>query len=96
MRSWEGGWEATAASMHRCSLLNVSISSNPPTPHPPPLPHLTFLSLLCEYITTRWHLSYKKLNVEQSVRMSSETSGLKTQQQVTVINKGHSWWLISF
>lgn len=37
MQSGEGGWEATAtaASMHRCSLLNVSISS---TPSPSTLP----------------------------------------------------------
>lgn len=64
MQRGEGGWEATAtaASMHRCSLLNVSISPSPLSPpHPLPL-HLTFLFLMqCKYITTRWHLSYRKV-----------------------------------
>lgn len=60
MQRGEGGREATAASMHRCSLLNVSIS---PSLLPPALPpslslHLTFLSVLQrKHAATRWRLS---------------------------------------
>lgn len=55
MQRGEGGREATAASMHRCSLLNVSISPSLLPPSPPSLPLSAFDLPLCAAAQTCRH-----------------------------------------